>query len=102
MKKQIDFMVQILQKNKLGDHILEGAKKKLEDQAPRGNPHALVAVHSFLDAWIVDLGASHHMAATHDVISSLTACNGPPILKGDDSPVEVSGKRERGTRSWKF
>jgi hypothetical protein len=33
MKKQIDQMVQILQKNNLGDHIPEAAKKKSEDQA---------------------------------------------------------------------
>jgi hypothetical protein len=92
MKKKIDLMAHILQKNNLGDHIPEGAKKKPEDQSPRGNPHALVVVHSSPDAWIVDSGTSHHMASTQDVLSSLTTCNGPPILMGDDSPVEVSRK----------
>lgn len=33
MKKHIDHMTHILQKNNLGDHIPEAAKKKLEDQA---------------------------------------------------------------------
>jgi hypothetical protein len=67
MQKQIDQMAQILQQNNLGDHIPEGAKKKKpEDQNPKkGNSsHALIAINSSPDAWIVDLGASHHMEAT--------------------------------------
>eukprot|EP00253_Pinus_taeda_P002418 PITA_02418 len=32
------------------------------------------------------------MAATKEVYSSLHACKGPPILMGDDSPIEVAGK----------
>jgi hypothetical protein len=92
MKKQIDLMTQILQKNNLGDQILEGAKKKPEDHAPKGNHHALVVVHSSPDAWIMDSGASHHMAATQDILSSLAACNGPPILMRDDSQIEVIEK----------
>jgi hypothetical protein len=95
MKKKIDLMVQILQKNNLRDFIPEAAKKKSEDQAPKkGNPHALVAIHSSPDAWIVDSGASHHMETTKDILSFVTACMGPPILMGDDSPVEVTEKGE--------
>eukprot|EP00253_Pinus_taeda_P033328 PITA_33328 len=32
------------------------------------------------------------MAAAKEVYSSLDACKGPPILMGDDSPIEVTGK----------
>jgi hypothetical protein len=95
MQKQIDLMTQILQQNNLGDCILEGAKKKKpKDQNPKkGNSsHALIAFNSSPDAWIVDSGASHHMAATKVVYSSLDACKGPPILMGDNSPVEVTDK----------
>jgi hypothetical protein len=92
MKKQIDLMTRILQKNNLGDQILEGAKKNPEEHAPKGNHNALIVVHSSPDTYIVDSCASHHMAATHDILSSLTACNGPPILMGDDSSIEVVGK----------
>jgi len=46
MKNQIDLMTQIIQKNNLWDQILEGAKKKLEDHAPKVNHHALVVLHS--------------------------------------------------------
>jgi hypothetical protein len=95
MHKQIDLMTQIFQQNNLGDHILEGAKKKKpKDQNPKkdNSSHALIAINSSLDAWIVDSGASHHIAATKEVYSSLDACNVPPILMGKNSPVEVIGK----------
>jgi hypothetical protein len=54
--------------------------------------HALIAINSSLDAWIVDSRASHHMAATKAIYSSLDACKGLPILMGDNSPVEVTSK----------
>jgi hypothetical protein len=95
MKKYIDLMTQILQQNKLGYRIPEGAKKKKpEDQNPKkGNySHALIAINSSPDVWIIDLGTSHHMDATKAVYSSLDACKGPPILMGDNSPVEVTDK----------
>jgi hypothetical protein len=69
MQKQIELMTQILQKNNLGDRIPEGAKtKKPEDQNPKkGNSsHALISINSSPDAWIIDLGASHHMDATKE------------------------------------
>eukprot|EP00253_Pinus_taeda_P030813 PITA_30813 len=85
-------MKKILQKHNLGDHIPKGTKKKIEDP-PHGkgnNFHALVAINSSPDAWIIDFGASHHMVAIKEVYSSLDACKGPPILMGDDSPIEVT------------
>jgi hypothetical protein len=94
MKKQIDLMVQILQKNNLGEHILEVEKKRSEDQAPekQGNSHAVIAIKSSPYAWILDSGASHHMESTKNVLSSISACTGSPILMGDDTPVEVIGQ----------
>jgi hypothetical protein len=53
MQKQIDLMSQILQQNKLGDCILEGAKKKKPEDtnSKKGNSsHALISIHSSLDA----------------------------------------------------
>ena len=76
MKKQIDLMSQILQKNNLGYRIPESAKKKKPDDpnSKKGNSsHPLIAINSSHDAWIVDSGASHHMAATKAVYSSLDA-----------------------------
>jgi hypothetical protein len=88
-------MSQILQQNHLGDRIPEGArKKKPEDpNSKKGNSsHALIAVNSSLDAWIVDSGASHHLDASEEVYSSLDACKGPHILMGDNSFVKFIGK----------
>jgi hypothetical protein len=94
MKKK-NLMTQILRKNNLGDHIPEGAKKKKpEDQNPKkGNSsHALIAINSSLDAWIVDSGESHHMDSTKIVYSSLDGRKGPPIPMGENSPVEATDK----------
>jgi hypothetical protein len=65
--KKINLMSQILQQNNLGDRILEGAKKKKPEDpnSKKGNSsHALIIVNSSLDAWIIDSGESHHMAAS--------------------------------------
>jgi hypothetical protein len=94
-EKKIDLMSQILQKNNLGYHIPEGANKKMPEDlnSKKGNSsHALIANNSSLDAWIVDSGASHHMDASKAVYSYLDACKGPPIMMGDNSSVEVTGK----------
>jgi hypothetical protein len=95
MQKKIDLMSQILHQNNLGDRILEGAKKKkLEDpNSKKGNSsHALIAINASPNVWIVDLGTSHHMAASKKVYSSLDACKGPPILMEENSSVEVTDK----------
>jgi hypothetical protein len=95
MKKKIDLMSQILQQNNLGDCIPEGANKKIpEDLNSKkdNSSHALIAINSSLDAWIVDSGASHHMATSEAIYSSLDACKGPPILMGDNSSVKVTDK----------
>jgi hypothetical protein len=54
--------------------------------------HALVAINSSFDSWIIDYGASHHMAAKEEVFTSLSLCSGPPILMGDDTLVAVAGE----------
>jgi hypothetical protein len=95
MKRKIYLMSQILQQNNLGYHIPEGAKKKKPEylNSKKGNSsHALIAINSSPNAWIIDSGASHHMPSSKEVYSSLDACKGPPILMGDNSSVEVTGK----------
>jgi hypothetical protein len=52
----------------------------------------LIAINSSPDDWFIDSEASHHMDATKEVYSSLDAFKGPPILMGDNSPVEVIDK----------
>jgi hypothetical protein len=52
----------------------------------------MVAINSSFDSWIIDFGASHHMAAKEEVFSSLSPCSRPPILMGDDTPVAIVGE----------
>jgi hypothetical protein len=87
-------MAQLLQKNNLGNFIPEGAKKKKKEyRAPKkGNHHAMVTINSSFDSWIIDSGASHHMAAKEEIFTSLSSCSRPPILMGDDTPVAVAGE----------
>jgi hypothetical protein len=62
--KKVDMMSHILHKNNLGDLIPKGAKKKKPEDlnSKKGNSsHALIAINSSPDAWIIDSGASHHM-----------------------------------------
>eukprot|EP00253_Pinus_taeda_P004632 PITA_04632 len=94
MKKTIDLMAQTLQQHNLRDHIPENAKKKSGEKAPnpRGNGHALIALHSAPQEWIIDSGASHHMASSKESFSSLHASSGPPILMGDNSAVAATGQ----------
>jgi hypothetical protein len=95
MQNKIYLMSQILQQNNLGDRIPEGAKKKKPKDLNSKKVnyiHALISINSSPDSWIVDSGESHHMVASKVVYSSLDACKGPPILMGDNSYVEVTGK----------
>jgi hypothetical protein len=94
MKKQIDLMAHVFQWINLGNFIPEGFKKqKEEDPTPKkGNHHALVAINSSYDSWIIDSGASHHMAMKNEVFTYLSSCSRPPILMGDDTPVAIVGE----------
>jgi hypothetical protein len=78
------------------DTSFEGVKKKKKkkEEYPspkKGNHHALIAINSSVDSWIMDSGASHHMAAKDEVFSSLIPCSRPLILMGYDTPVLVVG-----------
>jgi hypothetical protein len=52
----------------------------------------LIVINSSLDAWILGSGASHHMETTNNVLSYISTCRGPPILMGDDTPVDIVGQ----------
>jgi hypothetical protein len=94
-EKKIYLMSQILHKNNLGDRIPKGSKKKKPDNlnSKKGNSiHALIAINSSPNAWIVDSGESHHMDSSKEIYSSLDACKGPSILMGDNSSVKFTDK----------
>jgi hypothetical protein len=81
-----------LQQKNLGNFIPEGVKKKKEQNPTpkKGNHHALVAINSSYDSWIIYSGASHHTIVKDEVFSSLRPCSRPPILMGGDTPLNVA------------
>jgi hypothetical protein len=78
-------MSEIIKKNYLRYRIPEGSKKKKPKDSNSkkvNSSHALISINSSSDGWIIDLGASHHMADSKVVYYSLDACKYPPIMMG--------------------
>ena len=92
MKKQIDMLTQILEKN--GISLLDSSKKREggSNSEDKERVHALVADTSISPSFIIDSGASRHMVLTKEEFSSLNMSKGPPIVLGDDSLTESLGK----------
>ena len=71
----------------------ESRSRRKKNPAPKkGNHHALVAINSSSNSWIMDFDASHHMETKEKVFTSLISCSRTPILMGDDTPVAVAGE----------
>jgi hypothetical protein len=43
------------------------------------------------DEWLIDYGASYHMAKDRDIFSALNECNTKKIFVGDDRSLSVEG-----------
>jgi hypothetical protein len=88
-------MAQTLQWNNLA--VPKNARKKVvekppDDQGKRTEGHALVVGSSSSATYILDSGASNHMAASQESFTSFEPCTSTPILMGDDTLVSVCGK----------
>ena len=85
MKKTIDMVDQLLEKNNIP--LPEGVRKKeggsMSDNKERC--HALVARYSRYYSFIIESIAFKHMASMHDSFSSLHPYSGPSIPMSDDS-----------------
>ena len=94
MKKKIDMLTQILEKN--GISLPDSSKKREggSNSEDRERFHALVAGTSSSPSFIIDSGASRHMVLTKEAFTSLDMLKVPPIVLGDDSLTEILGKRE--------
>ena len=69
--RNIYIMTQIIHKNNFGDRIPEGAKKKKPEDpnSKKGNySHALIAINSSTDAWIIDSGESHKIPQNKSIL----------------------------------
>ena len=97
--KKIDELTHILQKNIIqlpslvsspSSHYQEATTSTSSSKA-KGK--ALIAsTHPEKGKWLLDLGASHHMASSMDIFSSIEPCTSPPILMGDNTYMKVCGK----------
>ena len=92
MKKQIDRLTQILEKN--GISLPDSSKKREggSNSEDRERVHALVVGTSSSSSFIIDSGASRHMVSTKEALSSLDMSKGPPIVLVDDSLTDSLGK----------
>jgi len=85
MKKTIYLMTQTLEQQHLEDFIPDNVRKNPSSEI--GNGHALLAISSSPNAWVLDLGATHHMASSNRLFSYLETCSGPLIFMEDDSLI---------------
>ena len=94
MKKQIDMLTQLLEKNNIS---LPDCSKKREggsNSEDKERVHALVSGTSSSPSLIIESGASRHMVSTKEAFSSLDMSKGPPIVLGDDSLSLIVWGRE--------
>jgi hypothetical protein len=92
MRKTIDEMAKQLQQHNL--MVPENAKKK-DDNRMGGRArygHALMAITSTPSSWILDSGASNHMAPSKDEYSSIEESTRSPNYLGDATPAKVCGE----------
>ena len=92
MKKKIDMLTQLLEKNKIS---LPNCSKKREGGSNSEDierVHALDANTSSSPSFIIDSRASRHMVSTKEEFSSLDMLKGPPIVMGDDFLTNGMGK----------
>ena len=82
-------MAQLLEKNNIP--LPEGTRKKDGGSSSDNKErcHDLVVVSSSASSFIIDSGASRHMASMQDSFSALYPYSGPSILMGDDSKTQA-------------
>ena len=89
MKKQIDMLTQLLEKNNIS--LLDCSNKREGGSNTKDieRVHALVVGTSSSPSFIIDSRASRHVVSTKEAFTSLDMSKGPPIVIGDDSLTEV-------------
>ena len=80
MKKQIDMLTQLLEKNNISLPDCSKEREGGSNSKDREKVHALVAGTSSSPSFIIDSGASRHMVLTKEIFSSLDTSKGPPIV----------------------
>ena len=92
MKKTIDTMAQLLEKNNI--LVLDSARKKDGNSSSsegKEKCHVLVVDTSNSSSFIIDLGASKHMVSMRELFSSMSSNGGPAVQMGDVSEIQTRG-----------
>ena len=92
MKNQIDMLTQLLEKNNISLPDCSNKREEGSNSEDKERLHALVACTSISPSFIINSGASRHMVSTKETFSSLDMLKVPPIVLGDDSLTDSSGK----------
>ena len=87
MKKTIDQMAQLLEKN--NNPVLDSTRKKDGTSSSENNDkcHSLVVSTSNYSYFIIDSGDSKNMVSTRELFSSTHSNDGPIVRMGYDSEI---------------
>ena len=77
-------------------------KDKGSSSDSKGKEQALMANSNSSTKWILDLGSSYHMGSLREDFSSLKQSKVPHIFVGDDTKMEVEGKRNVDMENGEF
>ena len=102
MKKKIDMLTQLLEKNNISLPNFSNKREGGSNSEDREIVHALVADTSSSPSFIIDSRASKNMVLTKDIFSSLDMSKVPPIVLGDDSLTNDLGKGRIDLNNGKF
>ena len=92
MKKNIDTMAQLLEKNNIP--VPDSARKKDDNSSSskgKEKCHALVEGTSNSSSFIIDSGASRNMVSRREFFSSMILNVDPAVQMGDDSELQTKG-----------
>ena len=94
MRRQLDEMALLLKKHNIS--VPASARKedseKEEEEEYQRKGHALKACCTSTPAFLIDSGASNHMAASRESFSFFQSFDGPSIQMGNNSKVQTKGK----------
>ena len=93
MRRQLDEMTLLLKKHNI--YVPASARKEYseeEEEEYQRKGHALKACCTSAPIFIIDSGASNHMAASRESFSSFQSFDGPTIQMGNNSKVKTKGK----------
>ena len=91
MKNKIDMLTQILEKNNIS--LPDCSKKEGgSNSKDKERVHGLVVGRSSSHRFIIDSRDSTHMVSTKETFSPLDMSKGPPIVLGDNSLTDSTGR----------